>query len=382
VALLPVSATFAAAVRSSHQIVIRADVWYGGQMIAGDVPVTGGTLTIDDDADIRSSGTVTVADAAGAWVPVIGQEATRITPWGHEIQLRYGVVLPSGGTEYVSLGWFRIQTVKVDERWRVDPTGAWMSGGAEIEIEIVDRMAVVDDSRFLTISQPPAAAKCLAEIRRLCAGLVPIAAWPVITDPNVPSDVIYDENRMAAIKSLAGVAGVKVFMDRAGNLAIRQLAVTTGGDITFTGAADGGLISVAEEYARDGMYNAVVARGEQDTDAAPVQGIAYDTDPASPTRWDGPFRRVPAFYASPMITTVAQAQAAATTRLATYLKSRQQDLTIEILPNPAMDPGLTTVTVVTPRRSVTGRLRRLTLPLGADGAATATVQVAPSAPTR
>jgi hypothetical protein len=130
------------------------------------------------------------------------------------------------------------------------------------------------------------------------------------------------------------------------------------------------------------MYNAVVARGEQDTDAAPVQGIAYDTDPASPTRWDGPFRRVPAFYASPMITTVAQAQAAATTRLATYLKSRQQDLTIEILPNPAMDPGLTTVTVVTPRRSVTGRLRRLTLPLGADGAATATVQVAPSAPTR
>jgi hypothetical protein len=380
-ALLPVSATFAAAVRSSHRIVIRGDVWYGGQMTIGDVPITGGTITIDDDADIRSTGTVTVADATGAWVPVVGQEATRITPWGHELQIRYGVVLPSGGTEYVSLGWFRIQTVKTDERWRIDPTGAWVSGGAELELELVDRMGTVDDSRFLTISQPGAGAKCLAEIRRLCAGLVPIAAWPVITDPNVPPDVIYDDNRMSAVKSLAGVAGVKVFMDRGGNLAIRQLATVTGGDITFTGAIDGGLISIAEEYGRDGIYNAVVARGEQDTDAAPVQGIAYDTDPTSPTRWDGPMRRVPAFYASPMLTTVAQAQAAATTRLNTYLKGRQQDITVELVPNPAMDPGLTTVTVVTPRRTVTGRLRRLTLPLAADAAASATVQVAPSLPT-
>jgi hypothetical protein len=380
-ALLPVSATFAAAVRSSHRIVIRGDVWYGGQMIIGDVPITGGTLTIDDDADIRSGGTVTVADRTGAWVPVIGQETTRITPWGHEIQLRYGVVLPSGGTEYVSLGWFRIQNATSDERWRTDPTGAWVSGGAELELELVDRMARVDDSKFLTISQPGAGAKCLAEIRRLCAGLVPIAAWPAVTDPNVPADVIYDDNRMAAVKSLAGVAGVKVFMDRAGNLAIRQLATVTSGDITVTGAVDGGLITISEEYGRDGIYNATVARGEQDTDAAPVQGIAYDTDPTSPTRWDGPFGRVPAFYASPMITTVAQAQAAATTRLNTYLKSRQQDITVGLVPNPAMEPGLTTVTIVTPRRTVTGRLRRLVLPMSADGPATATVQVAPSLPT-
>lgn len=381
-ALLATSAAFAAAVRSSHRIAIRADVWYGGYLKISDVPITAGSVTIDDDADIRGTGKVTIADATGAWVPVIGQEATRITPWGHELNIRYGVVLPNGVTEYVSLGWFRIQTIKSNESWRVNPSGAFVSGGAELEIEMVDRMAVIDDARFLTMEQPAAGAKCLAEIRRLCAGLVPQAKWPTITDPAIPGDITYDDNRLSAVKTLAGAAGVKVFMDRNGYLMIRQLAAVTGGDITFTGASDGALISIGEEYNRDGIYNAVVARGSTDTDQAPVQGIAYDTDPASPTRWNGPFRRVPAFYASPLITTTAQATAAATTRLASYLKTRQQDITIEVVPNPAMDPGLTTCTITTPRRTVTGRLRTLTIPLTADGPATATVNVAPSAPTR
>jgi len=382
-ALLPTSTAFAAAVCSSHRIVVRADVWYGGRLAISDVPVTAGTVTIDDDADIRATGNVTIADATGAWVPVIGQEATRITPWGSELNIRYGVVLPNGVTEYVSLGWFRVQTVKSDESWRIGPAGGWMSGGAKLELELVDRMAVIDDARFLTLEQPAAGAKCLTEIRRLCSGLVPQAKWPIITDPSVPSDITYDDNRMAAIKTLAGAAGVKVFMDRDGYLNIRQLAaVGSTGDITFTGASDGALLSIGEEYNRDGIYNAVVARGSTDTDQAPVQGIAYDTDPTSPTRWNGPYRRVPAFYASPLITTTAQANAAATSRLATYLKARQQDIRIEVVPNPALDPGLTTVTIVTPRRTVTGRLRTLTIPLTADGPATATVNVAPTAPTR
>lgn len=67
--------------------------------------------------------------------------------------------------------------------------------------------------------------------------------------------------------------------------------------------------------------NVIVARGE-DTDSgkAPVQAVAMDTDPSSPTyAGTGPgtsaYGRVTEYFSSPLITTVGQAQSAANTIL-------------------------------------------------------------------
>lgn len=67
--------------------------------------------------------------------------------------------------------------------------------------------------------------------------------------------------------------------------------------------------------------NVVVARGESQDDTPPVQAVAVDTDPGSPTYagegpGQSPYGRVTEYYASPLITTVAQATSAANTILA------------------------------------------------------------------
>lgn len=67
--------------------------------------------------------------------------------------------------------------------------------------------------------------------------------------------------------------------------------------------------------------NVIVARGEDTLDTPPVQAIAMDTDPSSPTYagtgpGTSPYGRVTEFYSSPLITTVSQAQSAANTILA------------------------------------------------------------------
>jgi hypothetical protein len=67
--------------------------------------------------------------------------------------------------------------------------------------------------------------------------------------------------------------------------------------------------------------NVVVARGEPQDGAAPVQAIAMDEDPSSPTYagtgpGTSPYGRVTYFYSSPLLRTVAQAQSAANTILA------------------------------------------------------------------
>lgn len=67
--------------------------------------------------------------------------------------------------------------------------------------------------------------------------------------------------------------------------------------------------------------NVVVARGETSDDLPPVQAVAMDLDPLSPT-WAGtgpadtPYGRRTRYYASPVLTTVAQAQLAAQSILA------------------------------------------------------------------
>ena len=86
--------------------------------------------------------------------------------------------------------------------------------------------------------------------------------------------------------------------------------------------------------------NVIVARGEAQDGTVPVQAVAIDTDPSSPTYagtapGTSPYGRVTQYYSSPQLKTVAAAQAAANTLLAqrvgagaTYVLVRPFDPTI------------------------------------------------------
>jgi hypothetical protein len=86
--------------------------------------------------------------------------------------------------------------------------------------------------------------------------------------------------------------------------------------------------------------NVVVARGEAQDGTVPVQAVAIDEDPSSPTYagtgpGTSPYGRSTFFFASPLLLTEAQAQAAANTILAknvgagaTYTLVRPYDPTI------------------------------------------------------
>jgi hypothetical protein len=86
--------------------------------------------------------------------------------------------------------------------------------------------------------------------------------------------------------------------------------------------------------------NVIVARGEAQDGTPPVQAVALDSDPSSPTYagagpGTSPYGRVTEYFSSPLILSVAQAQAAADTLLAqnigagaTYTLVRPYDPTI------------------------------------------------------
>jgi hypothetical protein len=70
--------------------------------------------------------------------------------------------------------------------------------------------------------------------------------------------------------------------------------------------------------------NVIVVRGEGTDESPPVQAVAMDEDPSSPTYagtapGTSPYGRVTRYFASPLIETEAQAQGAADTLLASYV---------------------------------------------------------------
>jgi len=62
-----------------------------------------------------------------------------------------------------------------------------------------------------------------------------------------------------------------------------------------------------------------------------------DMNPNSPTRWGGPFGKVPRYYSSPFVSTVAQATTVATTILSTAL-GLNYVINLRSVPNPALEP--------------------------------------------
>jgi hypothetical protein len=370
----PATAAFHATLKTSHAIVTRADLWYDGACVAADLPVVGGKLTVEADAIMRGriSG-LSVADPAGELVPTLGQ-AHGLHPYGALIHLRSGVVTPAG-VELLALGWYPVRDVQVDESFRRTPQDGWISAGAVLGVEALDRMIAVADYRFMSPETPPPGATCLSEIRRLCDGLLPVAAWPDgLPDRDVPASIAYQESRLDAVASLAAAAHVDVYADDNGALAVTPVQQTTGDPVAYLSTTDF-VVTVTAKHTRDGVYNAVVAHGE-DSESAPVSAVAYDTDPDSPTRWDGPCGRVPAFYSSPVLTTVEQCASAAASVLGNYLRGRDRTEKFTAAPHPALQVG-DIVAVTTPRAGFVGPLTSIELPLTADGgAATYEVRVA------
>ena len=97
-------------------------------------------------------------------------------------------------------------------------------------------------------------------------------------------------------------------------------------------------MSAAKSWNADAVYNRVIASGESLDDSPPVQGVATDDNPLSPTNYFGEFGRRPRFFVSQMITTEAQAEDVAAGILAGALGTSQ---TVEFgaIVNPAMEPG-------------------------------------------
>jgi len=360
----PVSDRFLRTLRGSHRMVAEARVVAPGQTgVDPDgttIPILDGDVQVDGGAQNRSTLEMTT-EGKGMWPT---RADSLLAPYGNEVFIRRGVRYGNGVTEWVSLGYHRLDTPEQDEA----PDGP-------IRLSAKDRMAGIVDGR-LTAPRPFAASATYGQVvSTLVQEIYPWATieWDDSTnDEAIGRQVIAEEDRHKALDDLVTAVGKTWWWDHRGILVIRTPPSPTSPVWEVNHGRDGVLVALSRRLSREGVYNGVVATGEGLDRAIPVRAVAVDNDSASSTYWYGPFGKVPRFFASPLITTQGQAGLAAATMLTKQL-GLPYSVDFTAVPNPALEPG-DPVRVTYPGRSEVHVLDRLTIPLTAAGALTASTR--------
>lgn len=350
----PVSQQFQDALTTSHTVIQRADVYYGGTLRAEGVPVMSGSVTVDRNSKVRRTCQVTLATDER-----VDSTESMYLPNGGEIVLYRGIDF--GPTEeLVPLGVFRIDTLNVQQ-----PAGT-------ISLQGSDRSVMVQDDKFIA---PEAASgqSVKDEIIRLVTSS--IAGGVTVVD-NMPSydlpmqpDVVWEQERWDAIESLADSLNASVFFDQIGRLEIIQVPVATDTPVKAITAGDV-VINKTTNMSRLATFNALVLTGDQVGDED-IRSVAYDTDPTSPTFWDGPFGHRPKFFRSTFITTQTDADHTAAEMLARET-ALPRKVTFTMIPDPSLEGG--DVVEITFTNGVTERHMIDTIQIGLAASDAMTVQ--------
>jgi hypothetical protein len=348
--MYPVTSVFGQALRESHAAIVQVDAYLSGSLIAEDMPISDGQVSVASGSGVRRTLDVTITDR-DLW--------STLDVIGVELRAYRGIRYPSGDRELVPLGVFSLDAQSMS----VGP-----SGGISVR-SAPDRWARVQRAQFETPTAAVPTAQIKAEISRLVTGAVSgITVTTTATSTATAGPLIWDVDRAGAAADLATSIGAEVFFDVAGNLVIEDAPLLGQTPVWTVDASPSGVLLSGERIRdRARTYNVVVAYPSSLTGAALyAPAVAEDTDPASRTYVGGPFGRVPYRYTTPAMTTSAQALVAAKALL-NRVKAVNAQLNVEAVVHPGLDRG-DVITVLTPDGTTERHLiDSLTIPLTVGG---------------
>ena len=293
------------------------------------VPIVEGKVSLDGAADVYATGSLTIPGTY--WPEPHGDQL--VAPYGPEVYVEAGIMYRDDLVETKGLGYFRIK--------RVGQRNA--TTGGPVVLDLSDRMAGIARATFLSPRRYAATLTNGEFAEALVLDVYPDAVieWDdaAVRDQEIGRDVIVEEDRHGALKSLALSTGKIMRFDDRGVLVFLtvQNAFEAPVAARLRAGAGGVLIDVSRELTDEGVVNAVVARGDGADHVGAAYGLSIDLDPNSPTRYDGPFGPAPLFLTSSLITTNDVAIIAANAE-----RTRRQGLphtvSFEIAPRYELEP--------------------------------------------
>ncbi|MDH6625732.1 hypothetical protein M2271_003543 [Streptomyces sp. LBL] len=356
--MYPVSSTFLKTLATSHTMLAKVDVYFNGQIKVANLPFDSGSVTVDRGSKTRRTISLTVSDPK--YMPWL--ETDQLAPYGQQLVASRGIRYSNGSEEWVPLGTFRLNEPGGDVHFGpISVTGASME------------CAVIDD-KLLSPTTTRGYGGCVDAIEALIRQTIPLATIVNRTSGarNPPCAVAtWDagSDRWDAVQQIARAMSAEIYVDAQNRFVVVDLPDVINGTVAWDIAeGEGGtLISSTRSMPRTGVYNCIVASGENAASGvAPVSGFAKDLEPTSPTRWEGPFGRVTKFISSALWISAADCTSAAEYALFDATAPNVQT-SLDSLPNPALE-GNDIIRLIHAGRKERYLVQSLTIPLTADGA--------------
>lgn len=314
------------------------------------------------------------------------------TPTAQNLEVR--VATDASQNELVSLGVFYITSTEVTMSGGsgtgssgsggggsgVTGSGGGSTGGAlSIQISGVDQSRQVSRNTWQDVYYIPANTNYAVAIQEIVDNRLPGLQYNFQSTPFVTPKIVLGtqlgNDPWQDAQDLATAIGFELFFDAAGICTLREVPdpATTQSVWTFTDGANPTIAQLDRTLTDQTTYNYVICYGESVDNTEPVQAVAFDDDPNSPTYYLGPYGIVSTTFQSAMITTTAQAQAAANALLLA-VKGASENVALTVVPNPALEPG-DVVTVEVSDAKITGTflVNDIQTPLSAGEGQTLTV---------
>jgi hypothetical protein len=347
----PVTDKFRTALVGGHATTVRVELLPGGddgQIVDLTNYFADGSLTVSRQA-IRRSGSLTFVDRDASGLIVPTSPDSYLAPYGNQLRVWAGIDYGDGTSEVVCVGTLRITkstaryptcVVEVSDR-------AWIVSNAKLEAPYQVASGQPWDTTMLNL---------LGDRYPGCPADIPAVDFDSVT-PRITLDEQADP--WEAMQKWAASLGFALYFNPLGTATLAsELGVSADPvwiyDGTLTPAvpydptdwANLGLADTSDEWDSADTYNAVVMAGASSSNSTSVRGTAYDTDPASPTKYGGRFGKKPLFESNELLASNTQAGKAAVGRLQ-QVAGIAEALTVPAVPNPALEVG-DVVTVIRP----------------------------------
>lgn len=326
----------------------RVDSWLG-QTWLGRVPVKAGSVTWTTSQQVQGTlsltvpriGAVSQDEGARDWTPLAPDSP--LAAMGQVLHVQVTVAsLVSTDRWDIPLGRFLITQ--------------WEVGSTDIRITGKSLFQHLEDDRLTSPTVPYSGGTLASELRRLVGGHMGVIVSDALTNRPCPS-MSWGESRIDAVYEIADAWPARLREGPDGVLYVLPPvpAITERPETTLTDGEAGTVIGVTRQGSRAGIFNRIVARGQEQDDAGQPRFQAIIDQTTGPLRTSGPYGIVTRFFSSPLITSKQAALNSATTMLATSVRQKTT-VPVTHTPNP-------TLTLDTPVELI---------PANIDGAATIT----------
>lgn len=347
--MYPTSARWDAAIRTSHEVVSRVEVWRGGIFTGSTLAILGGEVGLDESSNVRRTLRITSAD-----VDLMPDDlGALLSPVDTDLKVFSGVRYTEGDTELVPMGVFRLET----------PSRGSLASG--LDIDGADYASVLQRARFLAPWNTAKGALVTAQIAAMVTEVLPWVEVVDLTGSRAASPgAVYEVERWDAIEELSKSIGAEAAFDPDGRLVIRPTpTVSTVAAWSVDSMTESSvLLDAGVSLSTANVYNGVVATSS-DSEAPPVSATVVQS--TGPLRWRSGFMQ-PRFYSSPLLKTTADCVNAATSILVRSL-AYAQTLSPVSAPNPALDVGDTLAITLPGKDPVLRVLTRASISLGLSG---------------